>query len=140
MAASTEEGTTMRRRKRFTIRMVALGFAVAAMAAPAAQAIPEGVHGSEMRALHSDGSQVVVSPDDRIIHGTNPQVVKSPDDRPIHGTTSVEPTPQAVSADDGSGFELSNGALTGIVLALLAAAMAGYAVHQVRKAGKLASA
>jgi hypothetical protein len=126
----------MRRKKRFTIRMVALGFAVAAMAAPAAQAIPEGAQGSDMRALHGDSG--VVSPDDRMIHGTSPQVVKSPDDRPVHGT-SVQPTSQPVSAQDSSRFELSNGALTGIVLGLLAAALAGYTVHQVRKAGKLAS-
>jgi hypothetical protein len=129
----------MRRRKRFTIRLVALGFAAAAIAAPAAQAIPEGMQGSDLRALHSGTSEPVVSPDDRIIHGTNPEVVKSPDDRAVHATTSVQPTPQPVSAEDGSRFELSNAALTGIVLGLLAAAMAGYAAREIRKAGKLAS-
>jgi hypothetical protein len=129
----------MRRKKRFAIKMVALGFAVAAMAAPAAQAIPEGVQGSDMRVLHSGSAEPVVSPDDRMIHGTNPQIVKSPDDRVIHGT-SVQPTSQPVSAQDTSRFELSNGSLTGIALGLLlAAAFVGYAVHQVRRAGKLAS-
>jgi hypothetical protein len=128
----------MRRKKRFTIKMVALGFAVAAIAAPAAQAIPEGVQGSDMRVLNGDSGQPVVSPDDRLIHGTSPQVVKSPDDRPIHGT-SVQPTSQPISAQDSSRFELSNGAFTGIALGLLAAALAAYGVHQVRKAGKLAS-
>jgi hypothetical protein len=139
MAASTEEGTKMRRKKRFTIKMVALGFAAAAIAAPAAQAIPESVQGSDLRALHTGGTEPVVSPDDRIMHGTNPQIVKSPDDRAVHGTTSVKPAPQPVSAEDGSRFELSNGAVTGIVLGLLAAAMAAFAALQVRKAGKLAN-
>jgi hypothetical protein len=138
MAASTEEVTEMRRKKRFTIKMVALGFAVAALAAPAAQAIPEGAQGSDMRVLHGGTAEPVVSPDDRLIHGTNPQIVKSPDDRVIHGT-SVQPTSQPVSATDNSRFELSNGALTGIALALLALALVAYTARQVRKAGKLAS-
>jgi hypothetical protein len=127
----------MRFKKRFTIKMVALGFAVAALAAPAAQAIPEGVQGSDMRVLHGGSAEPVVSPDDRLIHGTNPQIVKSPDDRVIHGT-SVQPTSQPVSATESTRFELSNGALTGIALGLLAAALAAYGVHQVRRAGKLA--
>jgi hypothetical protein len=139
MAASTEEETEMRRKKWFTIKMVALGFAVAAVAAPVAQAIPEGVQGSDLRVLRGDGTERVVGPDDRIIHGTNPQVVKSPDDRVIHGARPVQSAPQQVSGNE-SRFELSNDALSGIVLGLLAAAaMGGYAVHQVRKAGKLAS-
>jgi hypothetical protein len=127
----------MRRRKRFTIKMVALGFAVAALAAPTAQAIPEGLSGSDLRELRDNGNQIV-SPDDRSIHGMTPPVVKSPDDRAVHGSTSVQPTTQPVSADDGSRFEFSNSALTGIALALLAVAMGGYAARQVRKAGKLA--
>jgi hypothetical protein len=138
MAASTEEETEMRRKKRFTIKMVALGFAVAAVAAPTAQAIPEGVEGSDMRVLHGDSAQPVAGPDDRVIHGTSPQIVKSPDDRPIHGT-SVQPTAQPVSAQDSSRFELSNAALAGIIGGLLAAVLAAYSVREVRKAGKLAS-
>jgi hypothetical protein len=139
MAANTEEATAMKRKKRFTIKMVALGFAVAAMTAPAAQAIPEGVHGSELRALQSGGPEPIISPDDRTIHGTNPELVTSPDDRAVHGPTSVEPTAQPVSAESGNRFEVSNGALMGIVLGLLGALMAAYTVHHVRKAGKLAS-
>jgi hypothetical protein len=38
MAGNTSEGVEMQRRKRLTIKLVALGFAVAAMAAPTAQA------------------------------------------------------------------------------------------------------
>jgi hypothetical protein len=139
MAASTKEEAAMRRKKRFTIKMVALGFAVAALSAPAAQAIPEGMQSSDLRSLHDNGIQLVVSPDDRVIHGMTPPVVKSPDDRAVHGTTSVQPTTQPVSADDSGWFEFSNNTLTtGIVLALLLAAMGGYAARQVRKAGKLA--
>jgi hypothetical protein len=129
----------MRRKKRFTIKLVAIGFAVAAIGAPAAQAIPEGMDGSDVRALHSVGIQPVVSPDDRTMHGMNPQVVKSPDDRPFHGATSVQ-SAQPVSATDDRGFELSNGVLSGLALALLAAMMIGYSAHHVRKAHRPASA
>jgi hypothetical protein len=38
MAGNTREGVEMRRWKRFTIKLVALGFVVAAMGAPTAQA------------------------------------------------------------------------------------------------------
>jgi hypothetical protein len=127
----------MRRKKRFTIRLVALGFAVAAISAPVAQAIPEGMDGSDLRAIQS-GGQVVVSPDDRAIHGTNPQLVISPDDRPSPRTVPVQPA-QPVSATDDSGFDLSNGALGGIVLALFAAMMISYSVYHVRRTHKPAS-
>jgi hypothetical protein len=137
MATATQKETQMKRRKRITLKMVALGFAAAAFAAPVAQAIPEGMQGSDLQVLHSGGT--VVSPDDRAVHGTTPPVVTSPDDRAIHGATSVKPTPQPVSVDGGNGFELSNGVLTGIVLGVLAAVMAGYAARQIRR-GKLASA
>lgn len=129
----------MRRKKRFTIRLVALGFAVAAISAPVAQAIPEGMDGSDLRALHSDGVQLVVSPDDRAIHGTNPQFVISPEDRPSPGTIPVQPA-QTVSANNDDGFQLSSSIVGAIVLALLAGLMAGYAVHDVRNVGKTASA
>jgi hypothetical protein len=122
----------MRRKKRFTIRLVALGFAVAAIGAPTAQAIPEGMDGSDLRALHSAGTPLVVSPDDRAIHGTNPQFVISPDDRPSLRTSPVEQTQPVASADD-SGFQLSNGAIGGIVLGLLAAMMVGYSAYHIRR-------
>lgn len=133
----------MRRKKRFTIRLVALGFAVAAIGAPTAQAIPEGMDGSDLRALHSAGTQPVVtpvvSPDDRAIHGTNPQHVISPDDRPLPRAISVEQTQPVASADD-SGFQLSNGAFGGIFLALLAAMMVGFSAYHIRREHKPASA
>jgi hypothetical protein len=129
----------MRRKKRFTIRLVALGFAVAAISAPVASAIPEGMDGEDLRALQSGGGQLVVGPDDRAIHGTNPQFVVSPDDRPSPRTVPVQPT-QPVSAADEGGFELSNSVLGLFVLALLAVLMTGYAVYDVRKLGTPASA
>ena len=125
----------MRRKKRFTIRLVALGFAVAAISAPVASAIPEGMDGEDLRALQSGGGQLVVGPDDRAIHGTGAQVAVSPEPR----TTPVQPT-QPVSAADEGGFELSNSVLGLFVLALLAVLMTGYAVYDVRKLGKPASA
>jgi hypothetical protein len=139
MATATQKETQMKRRKRITIKMVALGFAVAAFAAPVAQAIPEGMQGSDLQALHASGN-VVVSPDDRAVHGTTPPVVTSPDDRAFHGTTQVKPSPQPVSADGGTAFELSNSVLTGILLGVLAAVMAGYAARQIRRASRLAGA
>lgn len=41
----------MRRRKRFTIRVLAAAFAVAALTAPAAQAMPPDLPGDQVRAL-----------------------------------------------------------------------------------------
>ena len=133
----------MKRKKRYTIKLVALGFAVAAIGAPAAQARPDGMTGSEVRSLHDSAiavtASVVTSPDDRAIHGTNPQLVISPDDRPSPRTAPVQPA-QPVSATDDSGFDLSTGALGGIVLALFAAMMIGYSVYHVRRTHKPASA
>jgi hypothetical protein len=130
----------MKRQKRYTIKLVALGLAVAAVGAPAVQARPDGMTGSEVRSLHdSVVSATVTGPDDRAIHGTNPQVVVSPDDRVIHGTQSPTSSPQPVSADDGSGFDLSTGVLSGIVLLLAAGGMTAFSVYYTRK-GRLASA
>ena len=44
----------MRRKKRFTLRLLAVGFAVAAFAAPSAQSMPppEDLPGDQVRALH----------------------------------------------------------------------------------------
>jgi hypothetical protein len=131
----------MKRRKRFTIKMVALGLAVAAVAAPAAQAGPDGMSGPELRSIHDSAvlsaGNVIGGPDDRVIHTYRGEVVTSPDDRAIHGTES--PVTQPVSADDGNRFELSTGALSGIVLLLAASAMTAVLVRQNRR-GKLASA
>jgi hypothetical protein len=133
MAGNQEGASQMKRQKRYTIKLVALGFAVAAIGAPAVQAGPDD------RAIHGTNPQVVQSPDDRAIHGTNPQVVVSPDDRVIHGTQSPTSSPQPVSAGDGSGFDLSTGVLSGIVLLLAAGGMTVFSVYYTRKS-RLASA
>jgi hypothetical protein len=133
MAASVEEGTEMKRRKRFTIKLVALGLAVAALSAAPAQAIPDEGH---------DGmpvySQSLVTADDigRPSPGptNNPPQLVTADD--IQHPSLVPTQPTVVASDDG--FEIGSLAMSGIVL-LLGAGAAFVAVHQARK-GKLASA
>ena len=49
----TPKGGAMRHKRRFSIKLVALGFAIAALAAPSAQARPDPEPtGPELRALH----------------------------------------------------------------------------------------
>jgi hypothetical protein len=117
----------MRRRKRFTIKLVAVGLAVAAIAPTTAQAwFDEGGAG---------GTQIV-SPDDRPLHGmsyssyTEPNAVVSPDDRAVSRMSPTTNQPSLVSSDDG--FELGTLGMTGIVLALGAAA-ALIAAHETRR-------
>jgi hypothetical protein len=118
----------MKRRKRFTIRLVALGFAVTALAAPSAQAYLD----------RGGATTPVVSPDDRPIHGvgyssyTQPNVVLGADDRSFNRMSPVtsESTPVSASSDDG--FELSMLGMTGIILAL-GAGVALIAVRSVRR-------
>jgi hypothetical protein len=132
MAATTEEGTEMRRKKRFTIKLVALGLAVVAIAPTSAQAwVDEGGAG---------GTQVVSS-DDRPLHGTSyssntePNVIASPDDRAFSRTSPGTSQPTLVSSGDD--FELGMLGITGIVLALVAAAalIAVYEGRRYRLAG-----
>jgi hypothetical protein len=116
MAASIEEGTEMKRRKRFTIRLVALGLAVAALSAAPAQATPdEGAYGLQPSNVQS---QPLVTADDI-------------------GRPTPEPSQPTVVASD-NGIETGSLAMSGIVL-LLGAGAAFVAVHQTRK-GRLASA
>jgi hypothetical protein len=116
MAASVEEGTEMKRRKRFTIKLVALGLAVAALSAAPAQAIPdEGAYGLQPLTVQRES---LVTADDI-------------------GRPTPAPSQPTVVASDG-GIETGSLAMSGIVL-LLGAGAAFVAVHQARK-GKLASA
>lgn len=124
----------MKRRKRFTIRLVALGLAVTGFAAPAALAGPLDVSGTELRTVRGDDG--IVSPDDRVIHATSPQRILSPDDRSVHATWTP---PQPVTASDGDGFGLGTVAMSGIVLLLAGGAAGAVALRQSRK-GKLATA
>jgi O-antigen ligase len=129
MAGGTKEGTEMKRKKRFTIKLVALGFAIAALAAPSAQAYldPSGT-----------GRTQIVTPQDRPIHGvgyssysTQPNVVLGADDRAFDRMSpTTREAPVLTSSDDG--FELGSLGMTGIVLALMAGA-ALIAVYEARK-------
>ena len=117
----------MRRSKRLTIKLVALGLAVAAVAPIQAQAwFDEG----------EPGGARIVSPDDRPLHGmsyssyTEPNVVVSPDDRAVSRISPTTNQPSLVSSDDG--FELGTLGMTGIVLAL-GAGLALIAAHEARR-------
>jgi hypothetical protein len=127
MAATTEEEVEMKRKKRLTIRLVALGLAIAAIAPTAAQAyIDEG----------GSGGTQFVSVDDRPLHGmsystySEPNVVVSSDDRAVSRMSPTTNQPSLVSSDDG--FELGTLGMTGIILALGAGA-ALIAVHETRR-------
>jgi hypothetical protein len=127
MAATTEEEVPMKRKKRLTIRLVALGLAVAAIAPTAAPAyIDEG----------GSGGTQYVGVDDRPMHGmsystpSEPNVVVSSDDRPVPRMSPTTERPSLVSSDDG--FELGTLGFTGIILALGAGA-ALIAVHETRR-------
>jgi hypothetical protein len=138
MAATTEEAPEMRRRKRFTIKLVALGLALAAISASPAQAkLDEG-----LGMPRQSEPILVVSPDDRNLDLTpavqiEPNVIVSPDDRRLSRMSPVAAAqPSLVSSDDG--FELGTFGMGGIIL-LVGAAGTLLALHQTRK-GKLASA
>jgi hypothetical protein len=141
--ASTRREEEMKRRKRFAIRFVALGFAVTAIAAPTAQAGPDGMTGPELRSVHESlvsTTDVVRTPDNRVSFASRwePQPVMSPEDLVVQ-RTNPSPTYSPTSADDGSGFELGTSTLTGIVL-LFAAGGAGFVVLRQGRKGRLASA
>ena len=117
----------MKRRKRLTIKLVALGLAVAAIAPTTAQAY--------LDELGSGGTQIV-SVDDRPVHGTSystysePNVVVGSDDRAVPRMSPTTNQPSLVSSDEG--FELGTLGMTGIILALGAGA-ALIAVHETRR-------
>jgi hypothetical protein len=128
----------MRRKKRFTIRLVALGFAVAAISAAPAQArLDEG-----LGVTKQSEPTFAVSPDDRAVNLMSPtQIaptqVAGPDDRAFSRVSPVTPSqPTTITSDDG--FEIGTLGMTGIAL-LLAAGLALTVVYQGRR-GKLASA
>ena len=137
MAETTEKGTEMKRRNWFRIRFVALGLAVAAISAPAAQAkLDEG-----LGLPKQSEPTLIVSPDDRNLQlmaptQVEPNIVVGPDDRAVRRSEVAPSQPSAISSDDG--FELGTLGLSGIVL-LLGAAAIFVAVRQTHN-GKLASA
>ena len=127
----------MKRRKRFTIKMVALGFAAAAISATPAQARFDEGYGVPMQSQPT----VAVSPDDRAVNLMSPTTIApttvvSPDDRAVSRVSPLTPSqPGTITTDDG--FEIGTLGLTGIAL-LLAAGLALAAVYQGRR-GRLAS-
>jgi hypothetical protein len=133
----------MKRRKRYFIRFAALGFAVTAIAAPTAQAGPDGMTGPETRAIHESlvvTRDVPNTPDNRVSYASRwePPPVMSPEDLVVD-RTNPSPTPSPTSAGDGSRFELSTPTLTGMIL-LLVAGGAGFIVLRQNRRGRLASA
>jgi hypothetical protein len=132
----------MKRRKRYVIRLAALGFAVTAIAAPTAQAGPEGLTGTELRSIHESlvPTDVVRTPDNRVTYTSRwePQPVMSPEDLVVQRTTPTS-TPSPTSLSDDSRFEVSTTALTSMIL-LLAAGGAGFIVLRQSRKGRLASA
>jgi hypothetical protein len=145
MVARTKEGTEMKRKKRFTIRLVALGFAVAAFSAPAAQAkVDEGL------GFHWAGpaQQGMIAPDDRVdrvmpgpsqqttVTGVKSSQILTADD--LSGrVTPAAGQPSVVSSDDG--YEWGTVGISGFVVLLLGAVGAYLIVHHSNK-GRLASA
>jgi hypothetical protein len=143
-AETTEEASAMKRKKRLTIRLVALGLAAAAVAAPAATAMPDGLNGVEARSLQDSRNQIV-SPDDRGLGLRAEQAapvqaafVVGPDDRSLNRASNVQKATPPV-ASDSDGLEVGTVALSGIVLLLAAGGMTALAIHQKDK-GKLANA
>jgi hypothetical protein len=126
MAVTTKEGTDMTRRKRFTIRLVALGFAVAALSAPTAQAIPdEGLNGLQpIEVVSMRTADDVRHPSSVASQAAS---LKTADD--VAHPSLVASPPTVASGDDG--FSISTLGISGIVL-LLGGGAAFMAVHQVR--------
>lgn len=126
----------MRRKKRFTIKIVALGFAVSALMAAPAQAYLDEGYGMQKQ------SPAALGADDRSLVRMStptlePNVVVSPDDRAVSrispGTTS-QPAPVATSDD---GYGIVDFGIGGTVLLLGAAAILVAARHV--QSGRLAS-
>ena len=153
----------MKRSKRFTIRRIALGLAVAAVVPATAQARPMEVSGNDLRTIHdaavSDAlypgelpKVVVANSNDATVASSGPDEIPylshgvgvtekslgltvGPDDRSFSRQSSGQPV---VATSDGSGFDYGTGSLGGLVL-ILAAAGSALVVHHSRK-GKLSPA
>jgi hypothetical protein len=127
----------MKRRKRFSIRLVALGFAIAAIAAPTAQAVPSDpdTNRVEHGLYYSAVDNRIVSPDDRKMHGTWTQAkteIVSPDDRKVHAAWPSQPA----VADDDSSFGTTS-IVSGLMLLLVGSFGVALVARSVRK-GRLA--
>jgi hypothetical protein len=141
--ATEQEGADMKRRKRFNIRLVALGLAVAAIAAPAAQAVPSDPDTNRVESglYYSAVDNTIKSPDDRKMHATWTQqsgvvdtVINSPDDRKMHATWAQQPA--SAVADDDSFFGTTS-IVSGFVLLLVGGFGVALVARSTRK-GRLA--
>ena len=137
----------MKRRKRFSIRLIALGFAVTAIAAPAALAVPSDPDTNRVESglYYSATDNQITSPDDRRMHATWSQqrvdtVISSPDDRKVHATWPTQPTqafqPTQAVANDDDGFG-TDSIVGGLVLLLVGSIGIAVIVRTVRN-GRLA--
>jgi hypothetical protein len=104
----------MRRRKRFTIKLVALGLAVIGFSATPAQAkLDEGINGLQPMSIQTSKQHTLV-----------------PDDRAGSREFPVSSQPRVVSDDDG--FELATLGVSGIALVLAVGAMS-VSIYGVRR-------
>jgi len=143
MATRTKE-EDMKRRKRFTIRLIALGLAIVAVSAAPAQAkLDEGVgfHWTSER-------QGTIAPDDRVnrvvpgatrlnvvaLESSSVQILSADD---LTGRVTPKPGQPSVVASDDDGFAWGTIGMSGFVL-LLGAIGTYLILHQSNK-GKLAS-
>jgi hypothetical protein len=116
---STPKEATMHRRKRRILKTLVLGFAIAAIAAPAALAEPRGPG--------NDPVTSATGPDDRTLYrGTSPQldpsVVGSPDDRVFFRGAETPSVPVNVTVSSPSNFQWDDaglGAASTLALVLL---------------------
>jgi hypothetical protein len=130
----------MKRRKRFSIRLVALGFAIAAIAAPTALAVPSDPDTNRVESglYYSTTDNSITSPDDRKVHATWAQAkteIVSPDDRKVHATWA--PQPASAVADDGFGFGTTS-IVSGLVLLMVGSFGLVMIARSVRRNGRLA--
>ena len=116
----------IRKKHRF-VRRVALAFAVAALAAPAAQGYVANEGGSSTTPLHS-------RPDDRGVRVGGPaqSQLTRPDDRASRVGGPVEAQPQLVGSDTG-GIDWRDAGIG----AALAAALAAFGVSAVKFSGRM---
>jgi hypothetical protein len=131
---STPKEATMHRRKRRILKTLVLGFAVAAIAAPAALAEPRGPGNDPL--IYSAGT------DDRSLYrGTSvqldPSIVGSPDDRVFFRGVETPSVPVNVTVSSpSSGFQWDDaglGAVSTLALVLLMGAGTLMIRHQRRR-------
>lgn len=126
------------RRKRPKVRLLALGLAAAAVAAPAAQAMPEGLDGTEARMLQESRHVAVADRAAPSVPSAQPPTVFSPDDRSLNRASYQQQASPSVVSDSG-GFEPGTVATSVLVLLLAAGGMTALAIHR-NQPGGLANA